>query len=80
MTVTKPQKEHKDKDKDKEKEKELLAREKGPTGRELPPNPNISLEPDPPDEDLPSGSQQSFIGPDERPDVGGRLPDDGSGA
>jgi hypothetical protein len=60
--------------------KEEFAQEKGPTGRELPPNPDLSPGPDAPDQGLSSGSQQAFIGPDERPGDGAHLRADGSGA
>jgi hypothetical protein len=61
--------------------KELMALEKGPAGHETPSPAGLSPgRGDAPDTDLPSGSQQAFIGRDERPDVGAHLPDGDSGA
>ena len=79
VTVTKPPKE-KDKEKEKDdKDKEGL--EKPNKDHEVPTPPNVSPgSGDAPDAGLPSGSQQAFIGPDERPDVGAHLRDDEPGA
>ena len=76
VTVTK----RKDKDKEKDKEKEKDALEKLAKEHETPIAPNVSPgSGDAPDAGLSGGSQQAFIGPDERPDVGAHLRDDESG-
>ena len=79
VTVIKPPKE---KDKEKEKDdKDKDGLEKQAKDHEVPTPPNVSPgSGDAPDAGLPSGSQQAFIGPDERPDVGARLRDDEPGA
>jgi hypothetical protein len=61
--------------------KELMALEKGPGGHETPSPKGLSPgRGGAPDTDLPSGSQQAFIGRDERPDVGAHLRDGDSDA
>ena len=79
VTVTKPEKEHKDKEKEKEGKEDLLEKQ----SKDIEPQtlPGLSTgESDAPDPGLPSGSQRAFIEPDERPDVGAHLRNDGSGA
>jgi hypothetical protein len=73
VTVTAPQRE---KDKDKE---DLL--EKQSKDHEIQTLPGLSTsESDAADPGLPGGSQQAFIAPDERPDVGAHLRNDDPGA
>ena len=78
VTVTKPPKE-KDKEKEKDdKDKDGLGSGQGPRGAN--PAQRSPGSGDAPDAGLPSGIQQAFIGPDERPDVGAHLRDDEPGA
>ena len=77
VTVTKPEKEHKDKEKEKEGKEDLLEKQSKDIEPQTLPGTSTG-ESDAPDPGLPGGSLRAFIEPDERPDVGAHLRHDGS--
>jgi hypothetical protein len=77
VTVTKPGKEHKDKEK--EEKEDLLEKQSKDHEPQILPG-LLTGESDAPDPGLPGGGRGAFIEPDERPDVGAHLRNDGSGA